>query len=394
MTRRDRDDGPVSRRRFLELAVGGLAFAAAGLSLFREPRDAGAAEKLIAKVSRPYDAETPVEAFASWLTPNDRFFVRSHFGPPPSDRIDPASWTLSVKGLADRPLRLSFSDLLRFEEVSVTAVVQCSGNGRAFHRPRAGGVQWKNGAVGNARWTGVRLRDVLAKAGVQAKAKHLHLLGADRPVLPSTPLFLRSIPIEKALHPDTILASKMNGEPLPLLHGAPLRLIAPGWMADACVKWLTDLTLSETEAPGYYMQTAYRYPIRPVQPGEQVSPADLRPVEAMLVKSLITSPHDGGMVSGTSIVQGVAWTGEGRIVSVEVSADEGRTWSRARLTGDDVPYAWRMWAYDWRPARPGSHVLLCRATDDQGHQQPERSPWNPSGFLWNGWDRVTVDVKG
>ena len=389
---RDRDDGLVSRRRFIELAAGGLACAVTGLSVLRGSSEAGAAEKLITRVSRPYDAETPVEAFASWITPNDRFFVRSHFGPPPSDRIDPASWRLSVKGLAERPLSLSLSDLSHFEEVSVTAVVQCSGNGRAFHRPHAGGVQWKKGAVGNARWTGARLRDVLAKAGVQTKAKHLHLLGADRPVLPSSPLFLRSIPIEKALHPDTILAYRMNGEPLPLLHGAPLRLIAPGWMADACVKWLTDLTLGETEAPGYYMQTAYRYPARPVQPGEKIDPADLRPVEAMIVKSLITQPLDGGTVNGGMKVQGVAWTGEGRIVSVEVSADEGKTWFRARLTVDEVPYAWRIWEHDWRPARSGSHVLLCRATDDRGHTQPERSPWNPSGFLWNGWDRITVDV--
>jgi DMSO/TMAO reductase YedYZ molybdopterin-dependent catalytic subunit len=390
---RDGRDRSVSRRRFIELAAGGLACAAAGLPLLRGTSEAGGADKLITKVSRPFDAETPVEAMTSWITPNDRFFVRSHFGPPAADRIDPASWRLSVKGLADRPLSLSLSDLSRFEEVSVTAVVQCSGNGRAFHRPRAGGVQWRKGAVGNARWTGVRLRDVLAKAGVQAKAKHLHLLGADRPVHPGTPLFLRSIPIEKALHPDTILALQMNGEPLPLLHGAPLRLIAPGWMADACVKWLTDLTLNESEAPGYYMQTAYRYPARPVQPGETIDQKILRPVEEMIVKSLITGPLDGAAVNGGALVQGVAWTGEGRIVSVEVSADEGRTWCRARLTGDDIPYAWRTWEHDWRPSRPGSQVLLCRATDDRGHTQPERSPWNPSGFLWNGWDRVAVEVK-
>lgn len=386
-------DRLCSRRRFMQWAAAALAAVAAGLPWARQSARAEAADKLVTKVSRPYDAETPVEAFASWITPNDRFFVRSHFGPPPSDRIDPASWRLDIKGLVARELSLSLSDLSRFEEASVTAVVQCSGNGRAHYRPRAGGVQWRKGAVGNARWTGVRLRDVLAKAGVQAKARHLHLLGADRPVLPSTPLFLRSIPVEKALHPDTILAYKMNGEPLPLLHGAPLRLIAPGWMADACIKWLTDLALAETEAPGYYMQTAYRYPARPVRPGEQINPADLRPIEAMVVKSLITNPHDGGTVNGDIVVQGVAWTGEGRIVSVEVSADEGKTWSKARLTGDDVPYAWRTWEHAWRAPRPGSHVLLCRATDDRGHTQPERSPWNPSGFLWNGWDRVTVEVK-
>ena len=382
----------MSRRRFLELAAGGLACAAAGLAFFKE-RDAGAAEKLITKVSRPFDAETPVEAFSSWLTLNDRFFVRSHFGPPPAERLDPAQWRLSVKGLVERQLSLSLADLSRFEEISVTAVVQCSGNGRAFHRPRAAGVQWKRGAVGNARWTGVRLRDVLTQAGVRSKAKHLHLLGADRPVHPNTPLFLRSIPIEKARHPDTILAMKMNDEPLPLLHGAPMRLIAPGWMADACIKWLTDLTLSDTEAPGYYMQTAYRYPIRPVQPGDTIASADLRPVEAMVVKSLITSPLDGAAVNGEALVQGVSWTGEGKIVSVEVSADEGRTWAKAQLTGEDVPYAWRMWQYAWKPAGVGRAALLCRATDDRGHTQPERSPWNPSGFLWNGWDRVHVDVR-
>ncbi len=387
------DDRVVSRRRFMQWAAGGLAYAVTVLSLGRgQAERAEVVDKLIPRVSRPYDAETPVEAFTSWITPNDSFFVRSHFGPPPLERIDPAHWKLSVGGLVDRALSLSLLDLKQFEEVSVTAVVQCSGNGRAFYQPRAGGIQWRKGAVGNALWTGVRLRDVLAKAGIQTKAKHLHLLGADRPVHPSTPIFLRSIPLEKALHPDTILASGMNGEPLPLLHGAPLRLIAPGWMADACVKWLTDLTTSDQEPPGYYMQTAYRHPVRPVQPGEQVDPMDLRPIETMIVKSLITSPRDGDTVDGSIVVQGVAWTGEARIVSVEVSVDEGRTWSRAGLTGDDVPYAWRIWKYDWRAMRPGSYVLLCRATDDRGYTQPERSPWNPGGFLWNGWDRAMVTV--
>jgi len=385
-----RGDRVVSRRRFIELAAGGLFSAAAGL--FRFPASGEAAETRIMKVSRPYNAETPVEALESWLTPNEQVFVRSHFGPPARDRLDPGSWRLSVKGLVAHELSLSLSDLVRVEEVSVTAVVQCSGNGRAYYRPRVAGIQWRKGAVGNARWTGVRLRDVLAMAGVQPQAKHLHLLGADRPALPNLPLFLRSIPIDKALHPDTILAMRMNGEPLPLLHGAPLRLIAPGWMAAACVKWLTDLTVSETEAPGYYMQVAYRYPIRSVEPGEPVDPQHFRPVEAMVVKSLITNPQDGAVVTGAVRVTGVAWTGEGRIVSVEVSTDEGRPWLPARLVGEDVPYAWRRWELDWQPTRPGSSVLLCRATDDRGHTQPERSPWNPGGFLWNGWDRVTVDV--
>lgn len=161
------DDRLVSRRRFMLWAARCLAYAVTALSIGHgQAGRAEATDKLITRVSRPYDAETPVEAFTSWITPNDQFFVRSHFGPPPSDRIDPAAWRLRVAGLADRPLSLSLSDLTRFEQVSVTAVVQCSGNGRAFHQPRTGGIQWRKGAVGNARWRGVRLRDVLAQAGV------------------------------------------------------------------------------------------------------------------------------------------------------------------------------------------------------------------------------------
>lgn len=391
---------PITRRALLTRALGVVALGLAGgrgllPSAWANPEGqrASGENSLIVRVARPFDAETKVREFASWLTPNDRFFVRSHFGPPVEEQIDPAAWRLQIVGLVERPLGLTLNDLKQFPEVTVTAVLQCSGNGRAFYRPRVPGVQWERGAVGNARWTGVRLADVLKRAGVKPSAKHLQMQGADRPVSTQVPLFIRSIPIEKALHPDTLLAYRMNGEPLPLLHGAPLRLIAPGWMADACVKWLTDLTISDQEASGYYMQTAYRYPVRPVRPGENIEPADLRPVEAMIVKSLITSPRDGGAVNGDIVVKGVAWTGEGRIASVEVSADEGRTWSRARLTGDDVPYAWRMWEYAWRPTGAGRVTLLSRATDDQGRTQPPASPWNPSGFLWNGVDRVQIDVR-
>jgi DMSO/TMAO reductase YedYZ molybdopterin-dependent catalytic subunit len=237
------------------------------------------------------------------------------------------------------------------------------------------------------------LKDVLELAGMKQGASHLQMQGADRPLVSATPLFLRSIPIEKALHPDTILAYQMNGRPLPLLHGAPLRLITPGWMADACVKWLTDLTLQEEEAQGYYMQTAYRYPLRVVVPGESISAADLKPVEAMVVKSVIAAPSDKSSVkAGDVMVQGVAWTGEGRIVKVEVSTDEGRTWEQARLVGQDQPYAWRQWQFVWRVQESGARAILSRATDDRGQTQPMTSPWNPGGFLWNGWDRVHVDV--
>ncbi len=393
-------DERISRRRMLQLA------AAAALTAAVDPREAARlawAESgeeappagLKTRVARPYDAETDVAVFREWLTPNGKFFVRSHFGPPPAAVADPARWRISVSGLVNEPQAFSLEDLRRFEEVTITAVLQCSGNGRAHYRPRVPGVQWERGAVGNARWTGVRLADVLRHAGVRGEgAQHVRLDAADRPVVEKTPLFVRSIPIRKALHPDTLLVTKMNGEPLPLLHGGPLRLLSPGWMADACTKWLTGLAVQEREPEGYYMQTAYRYPTKPMEPGAAISPAVMKPVEAMVVKSLIASPGEGATVAkGPVVVRGVAWTGEGRVTRVDVSTDEGRHWHQADLVGEDVPYAWRQWEWRWSPTDSGPVTILCRATDSTGAVQPERSPWNPGGFMWNGWDRVTVRVE-
>ncbi len=390
----------ISRRRFLGRAFGGLAlFALIGPKGWADEPASAAADSsadgppFITRVTRPFDAETPVSALASYLTPNQSFFVRSHFGPPPPDAVSEAAWTLRVGGLVERPLTLSLGELRRMEAVTITAVVQCSGNGRAFHQPKVPGVQWERGAVGNAQWTGVRLRDLLAKAGLSAKARHVQFQGADRPVVAKVPLFVRSIPLEKAVHPDTLLAYEMNGQPLPLLHGAPLRVITPGWMADSCIKWLTDITLREDEATGYYMQTAYRIPVKPVAPGAAAS-GPAAPVEAMVVKSLIVSPSEGAAVApGPVAIRGVAWSGEAKVVQVEVSLNDGKSWEAARFVGNDEPYAWRQWEFAWRPQDLGAVTILSRATDANGQVQPAMSPWNPSGFLWNGWDRVRVTVN-
>lgn len=391
------DSGALSRRTCFQR----IAFLLGGLALWRRVQPAQAEPAGVVetgpqtvRVMRPYDAETPVREFASYLTPNHRFFVRSHFGPPEAALIAEADWRLRVGGLIEHPLELTLKDLKQFERITITAVVQCSGNGRAFHRPKVPGVQWERGAVGNAQWTGVRLRDLLAKAGVRPAAKHVQLQGADRPVVASVPLFTRSIPLEKAVHPDTILAYEMNGRPLPLLHGAPLRVITPGWMADSCIKWLTEITVQADEAKGYYMQTAYRVPVTAIQPNSGLPGTSMVPVEAMVVKSLIASPGNGDEVGrGPVTVQGVAWSGESAITTVELSFDEGRTWEQARLVGEDEPYAWRQWQFLWKPKAAGSASILCRATDSAGQVQPQTTAWNPSGFLWNGWDRVTVTVQ-
>lgn len=389
----------VSRRAWFKTVLKGIGAGmvlGGGGSMRESASQAEAAEStgpLTVRVTRPFDAETPVREFTSWLTSNERFFVRSHFGPPPAEAVQPDTWRLTVKGLVKEGLSLTLKDLREFEPVTLTAVLQCSGNGRAHHRPKVPGVQWERGAAGNAQWTGVRLRDVLQRAGVKPQGLHVQMQGADRPALPTVPLFTRSIPIAKALHPDTLLAYEMNGRPLPLLHGAPLRVITPGWMAESCMKWLTEITLRADETPGYYMQQAYRIPETSIQPGSGLPGSVMVPVEQMPVKSLIAAPAEGDTLkTGPVTIQGVAWAGESPITKVEVSCDDGKTWEPARLLGEEQPYAWRQWQYLWNARQVGPTAILCRATDAQGAQQPEKSPWNPGGFLWNGWDRLSVTV--
>ena len=348
---------------------------------------------LTVRVTRPFDAETPVREFTSWLTPNERFFVRSHFGPPGADVVQADTWRLTVKGLVKDGLSLTLKELRQFEEVTLTAVLQCSGNGRAHHRPQVPGAQWDRGAVGNAQWTGVRLRDLLQRAVVKPQGLHVQFQGADRPALPTVPLFIRSIPLAKALHPDTLLAYEMNGRPLPLLHGAPLRVITPGWMAESCMKWLTEIMVRADEPPGYFMQQAYRMPETAIQPNSGLPGTAMIPVEQMVVKSLIAAPEAGETVrKGLVTIRGVAWAGEAAVTQVEVSCDDGRTWEQARFIGEEQSYAWRQWQYIWKAKTAGPTAILCRATDARGDRQPATSPWNPGGFLWNGWDRLSVTV--
>ena len=387
----------LSRRDFLVRLAGGTLVVLCAEKLW--PRaswgqiaDAPTDGEFITRVSRPQDLESPPQWLTSWITPNNRFFVRSHFGPPsPSSLTD---WQLHLEGDVRHGLALSLSDLKTFEPITLPVVVQCAGNGRAFFRPKVPGAQWEKGAVGNAKWTGVRLGDVLKRAGLGAKAKHVQLLGADRAVLPTVPLFIRSIPIEKAMHPTTLLAYEMNGEPLPILHGAPLRLIVPGWAGDSCVKWLTHITVQENEAEGFYMQTAYRMPMIPVKPGAAIPSSQMTPVTEMPVKSIIARPLVGAKVRvGTVQVEGVAFTGEGEIVRVEVSLDEGKQWHDADLGEERSLYAWRLWRYVWKSTKPGSYRILSRATDSRGQTQPMTAPWNPGGYHWNGVDGVRIELE-
>lgn len=385
-----------TRRAFFQRA-GRLALGAVALGEFPIPPALAAGRKirkdsqLIVRSPDPLDLETPAELLDSWITPNEMFFVRSHLSTP---EVDPATWRLRVEGEVERPLTLTLDDLRRFERVTEVITLECAGNGRAFHRPRVAGIQWWKGAVGTARWTGLRLADLLQKAGLKKTARHVVFDGADQP-MGKVPDFVRSVPIEKCLHPGTLLAYEMNGEPLPVQHGFPLRGIVPGWEGAAWVKWLTRLTVQEREADGFFMTTAYRYPKRPVAPGEAVDPADMQVLTSLEVKSLITNPRVlSWLTPGDQLeVRGAAWAGEAEVARVEVSTDQGQTWQSAELTNERAPFAWRRFRYLWKPATAGRYAILSRATDTRGRVQPGVPPWNPSGYLWNAPDRVVIDVS-
>ena len=348
------------------------------------------AERRIIRSVRPQDWETPVALLDSWITPNDLFYVRCHFYTP---TVDAATWSLTVDGEVDRPLTLRMADLRQLPQVTLPVTLECAGNGRAFFDPPVPGTQWQRGAVGNARWTGVRVSDVLARAGLKGSGRYLWLDGADRP-LGKAPDLIRQLPIDKALHQDTLLAYEMNGAPLPVANGFPLRIIVPGWEGAYSVKWLTHIQVSDHENDGFWIQTAYRYPKAPVSPGAAVDPKDMRPLTGLAVKSIITRPAAGRVTLGQAVaVTGFAWAGEATVVKVDVSTDNGSTWTAATLGKDKAPYAWRQFQHSWKPTERGSVAVLSRATDDKGRVQPIVERWNPSGYLWNVVDQVRVDVE-
>lgn len=337
----------------------------------------------------PQNLATPLEYLDRLITPNPFFFVRSHFGPP---ALDPTR-RLRISGLVKTPLDLDVAALRRLPEVTVTAVLQCAGNGRALHAPRVPGLQWIHGAMGQATWTGVRLKDLLDKAGLASGAEHVRLAGADTPNKPAVPRFIRSIPLSRAVDPATIIAYRMNGEPLSLAHGAPFRLVVPGWAGDHWIKWLTDVRVQKDEAEGFYYQTGYRIPVEPVEPGAAVPPEKMRPLTTFPVKSTIARPLDGAKKPvGKQEVSGVAFSGEKAIAKVEVSLDGGTSWNAATLEGQAGPGRWQVFKYAFDAPRPGPQRATARAIEAGGAVQPQKAAWNPSGYFWNGWHSVAWEV--
>jgi sulfite dehydrogenase (cytochrome) subunit A len=342
---------------------------------------------LIKRTYRPPNFETPLANLRSEFTANDAFFVRYHLAHIPE--VDPRTWRLRAGGeSAARTLEWSLEDLKRsFERVSVAAINQCSGNRRGLFTPRVPGVQWEDGAIGNAIWTGVRLRDVLLKAGVGRDALEVVFDGADTALLPGTPDFVKSLPIERALDENTLIAFEMNDRPLPHWNGAPARLVVPGWTATYWIKHLTDIRIVPTAFDGFWMKTGYRVPTNAF-PGARFASqerSDTTPITEILVNSLVTShlPDERLTRGGRAELSGWAWDNGAGIATVEVSQDGGRSWQAATLDRDLGRFAWRGFRWRLDTSRAGPLAISVRAASRSGAQQAQKLMPNPAGYHHN-----------
>ena len=347
---------------------------------------------------RPLNAEVPAYLLDDDITPYEHLFIRMN-GLVPQTALDgdAAGWTVTIDGEVDAPLEMSIEDLKSgFENVTSALVLECGGNGRAFFNPGASGNQWTTGAVGCPEWTGVRLKDVLAKAGVKDSAVYTAHYGNDVHLTgdPKKEVISRGVPIDKAMAEDGIIAWAMNGKEIPALHGFPLRLVIPGYPGSVCQKYLTKITIRDREHDGAKMTGySYRLPAYPVSPGTEVPEEDMVVMTEMPVKSLVTFPRSGTEVaSGTaSEVRGHAWAGNGDVATMHVSIDFGQTWQEAKLDPRPNRFAWQRWRADVTLPQAGYYEVWARATDKNGLSQPVTTPgWNPRGYGNNMVHRIAL----
>jgi DMSO/TMAO reductase YedYZ molybdopterin-dependent catalytic subunit len=343
-------------------------------------------KKPLIKLSyRPPNYETPLEYFNEVLTPNDAFFVRYHLANIPE--VSAAEWRLKIGGDAvERPAEYDLAALKNgFEQVELVAVCQCSGNRRGLSVPHVQGVEWGYGAMGNARWRGVRLKDVLAKSGVKKEALEVWLNGAETPIVDATPDFVKSIPVWKALDENTIIAFEMNGQPLPQLNGFPARLIVAGWTGTYWTKHLTNVDVNTKALSNFWMAAAYRVPTGKfplVDHFVSQETATTTPITEMVVNSVMTNVRDGQRVkSGQPVtVKGIAWDAGYGIQDVEVSTDSGKSWRPAELGQDFGRYSFRPWSYRFTPPRPGTYAVMAKASNRIGATQTFVLNFNPAGY--------------
>jgi len=348
---------------------------------------------LILQRTRPPLLETPFEVFdQSVFTPNDRFYVRWHWALIPTE-IDVGSFRLAVHGHVERNLSLSLDEILALPQVELVAVNQCSGNSRGYFEPRVPGGQWSNGAMGNARWTGVRMKDVLDRAGVKAGAMQVRFNGLDEPVVDGAPDFMKSLDIDHARDGEVMIAYAMNRQQLPLVNGFPLRLVVPGWYSTYWVKMLNDIEVLDEPDMNYWIKTAYTIPDRPhasIRPGQ--TGGKLVPISRMVPRSFITNikPGDTLRAGAETLARGIAFGGDAGVSRVEFSSDGGKSWQETQLGTDEGKYSFRQWQIRLSPTAPGEHVLMVRCISSSGEVQPDTPNWNPAGFMRNVIEQTAV----
>ena len=349
---------------------------------------------MILQRTRPPLLETPFEVFDKGVfTPNDQFYVRWHWALIPTD-IDIDKFTLTVRGHVNQALSLSLNDILHgLPSVQLSAVNQCSGNSRGFFQPRVPGGQWANGAMGNALWSGVRLKDVLDKAGIKPGAVQVRFKGLDEPVVADAPHFMKSLDIDHARDGEVMIAYAMNGEQLPLVNGFPLRLVVPGWYATYWVKMLNDIEVLDQPDTNYWTKVAYTIPDTPhasIKPGE--TDVKMVPINRMVPRSFITNIASGSKVNAATptTLRGIAFGGDYGVASVDFSIDGGQSWRRAQLGKDEGKYGFRQWQTQLTLPAPGKYSLLIRCANSNGVEQPDTANWNPAGFMRNVTESIDV----
>ena len=351
--------------------------------------------QMVLQRTRPPLLETPFEVFDRGVfTPNDQFYVRWHWAVIP-EQVDAAAYRLAVRGLVNKPLSLGLADILALPRFEIAAVNQCSGNSRGFFAPRVAGGQWANGAMGNAKWVGVRLRDVLDRAGVKPGAVAVRFNGMDEPVVAEAPDFMKSLEIDHARDGEVMLAYQMNGEQLPLLNGFPLRLVVPGWYSTYWVKMVNDIEVLEHADDQYWMKSAYLIPKTPhasVTPGETGFPVE--PINRMVPRSWFTNVVDGGKLTpGPVTLRGIAMGGDTGVAAVDLSVDGGTTWQPAKLGADEGKYSFRQWTAEApTPAAGASLQAMVRCTNMDKQVQPPDANWNGGGFMRNVIETVRLSA--
>jgi DMSO/TMAO reductase YedYZ molybdopterin-dependent catalytic subunit len=369
--------------------------AAKGPQILKFP---GKIDGLVVLGEKPLVAETPEHLLDDDTTPNNKFFIRNN-GIIPESAKDVDGWKLTVDGEVNSKLELTVAELKKkFRTVTRRMVLECGGNGRSFFTPQARGNQWTNGGAGCAEWTGVRLADLFRAAGLKGSAVFTGHYGGDASLAdPNRPSIARGVPIRKAMDQNNLVVWAMNGEPLPNIHGGPLRLIIPGWPGSVSAKWLNRIWVRDKVHDGPGMGgTSYRVTIKPMVPGGKPDPKNFRDLESMPVRSIITSPANGTKL-GADVrevsLRGAAWDGDGSVRRVDVSINFGATWQRAQLQPTRNRYDWRRWTATVRLPSDGYYEIWTRATDQRGRMQPHvAGSWNPQGYGGNPMHRIAILV--